>query len=266
MKKGWDLELKVGIFVIIGTLLMMVSIMLLGGATSIFSRHNRYYSYFDSADGIIQGSKVTLNGIRIGVVENIDLDQQGKSIKLTLQVEKKYEHWIRKNTTAEIVTQGMLGDKYIYLSAGDLETEAVTAGSEIPKSQSKDLKSFLSDGEKLMTSLTSIATNLDELIKTFNSGKRAELLFDGMSKTSKNLSEITKKINKELDSIKINSSVKHLNSILEKIDNGEGTLGALINDPALYEDAKSLVGGANRNRIVRNLVRKTIKDSDEKKN
>ena len=46
-----------------------------------------------------------------------------------------------------------------------------------------------------------------------------------------------------------------LNSILAKIDTGEGTLGLLLNDPTLYEDLKRLIGGANRSAVVRTLIR-----------
>ena len=38
----------------------------------------------------------------------------------------------------------------------------------------------------------------------------------------------------------------------------------MINDPGLYDDAKALVGQTNRNRIMRNLIRQTIKDNKEK--
>jgi phospholipid/cholesterol/gamma-HCH transport system substrate-binding protein len=46
-----------------------------------------------------------------------------------------------------------------------------------------------------------------------------------------------------------------LNSILAKLDTGEGTLGLLVNDPSLYEDLKRLVGGAQRSTVVRTLIR-----------
>jgi phospholipid/cholesterol/gamma-HCH transport system substrate-binding protein len=46
-----------------------------------------------------------------------------------------------------------------------------------------------------------------------------------------------------------------LNSILAKMDAGEGTIGLLLNDPTLYEDLKRLVGGARRSAVVRTLIR-----------
>jgi phospholipid/cholesterol/gamma-HCH transport system substrate-binding protein len=53
-----------------------------------------------------------------------------------------------------------------------------------------------------------------------------------------------------------------LNSILAKVDTGEGTIGLLLNDPTLYEDLKRLVGGAERSTVVRTLIRMS---GDEKK-
>ncbi|HKA14062.1 MAG TPA: MlaD family protein [Myxococcota bacterium] len=48
-----------------------------------------------------------------------------------------------------------------------------------------------------------------------------------------------------------------LNSILAKIDTGEGTLGLLLNDPTVYEDLKELLGGAQRSALVRTLIQVT---------
>jgi phospholipid/cholesterol/gamma-HCH transport system substrate-binding protein len=54
-----------------------------------------------------------------------------------------------------------------------------------------------------------------------------------------------------------------LNSILAKIDRGEGTIGLLLNDPTLYEDLKLLVGGARRSAVVRTMVRLSTDSGDE---
>lgn len=54
-----------------------------------------------------------------------------------------------------------------------------------------------------------------------------------------------------------------LNSILGKIDRGEGTLGLLVNDPTLYEELKQLVGGAGRSKVVRTLIDLTTDRDDD---
>jgi phospholipid/cholesterol/gamma-HCH transport system substrate-binding protein len=53
-----------------------------------------------------------------------------------------------------------------------------------------------------------------------------------------------------------------LNSILAKIDRGEGTLGLILNDPTLYEELKLLVGGANRSGVIRTMIR-LMSDGDD---
>ena len=59
----------------------------------------------------------------------------------------------------------------------------------------------------------------------------------------------------ELETLeRVAAASTRLDSILTKIDEGEGTLGALVNDPTVYEDIKILVGGARRSALVRSLI------------
>ena len=53
-----------------------------------------------------------------------------------------------------------------------------------------------------------------------------------------------------------------LNSILTKMDRGEGTLGLLLNDPTLYEELKILVGGAGRSTLVRGMIDMVTPDAE----
>ena len=115
-----------------------------------------------------------------------------------------------------------------------------------------------------MYTLNNLAGNLDKVVRSFEHDNRSDTFFRGMAETAKNLSVATDKLTRELNDMKLSSATQRLDSILKKIDTGGGTLGALVNDPELYDSAKSLVGGANRNRIVRNLVRQTIKDNQKK--
>gem|GEM_PF-5513877 len=57
----------------------------------------------------------------------------------------------------------------------------------------------------------------------------------------------------------LNESAERLDSILTKVDEGEGTLGALVNDPTIYEDLKTLMGGAKRSKVIKAVVDITMK-------
>jgi phospholipid/cholesterol/gamma-HCH transport system substrate-binding protein len=59
------------------------------------------------------------------------------------------------------------------------------------------------------------------------------------------------------------ATMASLRSTSEAIDAGEGTLGMLANDPSLYEDLRALVGGAQRNKLLRSYIRRTIQRGED---
>ena len=54
-----------------------------------------------------------------------------------------------------------------------------------------------------------------------------------------------------------------MKKITTRVNAGEGTLGAVINDPTVYEDLKEILGNIKRNRVLRELVRMSISNSDK---
>jgi len=53
-----------------------------------------------------------------------------------------------------------------------------------------------------------------------------------------------------------------MRAIVSNIRGGKGTLGALLVDPSIYEDLKTLIGNVDRNQVLRALVRYSIKQDD----
>jgi phospholipid/cholesterol/gamma-HCH transport system substrate-binding protein len=243
------IEKRVGVFVLGGLFLALSALLILGGKSSFFTPMNHYFTHFNKVDGLVSGAKITLGGFKIGTVTKVELDPNTHDIRVSYSIERKYAEWIRKESSVELVTQGVLGDKYLSMVAGDPSQHQLENHAEIPQGNSKDLSMLMNSSERT----------------SFNKGNRAEEFFQGLSTASKNLSEMSAKLNQELNQMKLKSAVNHLDSILEKIDHGQGSMGAFINDPALYDDAKALVGQANRNRIMRNLIRQTIKDNKDGK-
>jgi phospholipid/cholesterol/gamma-HCH transport system substrate-binding protein len=264
-KKSLDLEIKVGLFVTAGLALILIAILFLGGADTWIVRQVKYPLHFQSVEGLLPGAKVVLSGINIGEVEAVDFDSGTRDINVQVLINKKYSVWIREDTLAEIVTQGMLGDKYITLNPGSEDAKVIEPNHPIKTKPLQDLSQMVSKGDTLIVNLNQIAASLDRLLKSFEQGSRNDIFFQGMASSARNLSEASSKLNKELDQLKLRSSIGHMHDILEKINNGTGTVGALVNDPQLYYDLRSLMGGANRNRVVRNLVRQTVKEGDSKK-
>jgi phospholipid/cholesterol/gamma-HCH transport system substrate-binding protein len=262
--KRMEVEVKVGFFVTIGIILVMVGILLLGSTNSIMSKKSLYTLHLKNVEGLMTGSKVLLGGIQIGTVKRIVFDDETRDVRVDLDILNSTSGHIKKDADAEIATLGMLGDKYVSINTGSSEAEPLPPGSDIPIRPSAGLNQFLSSSDQLIARLNNITVSLDHILKDFETGDRSERFFEGISKTAKNMANVTEKLDKQMDDMKFKKIIKNLESITDKVNNGNGTVGALINDPGLYDNIKSLIGQANRNRIVRNLVRQTIKDSEEK--
>ena len=54
---------------------------------------------------------------------------------------------------------------------------------------------------------------------------------------------------------------ENLKTITSNINDGEGSLGAIINDPVLYDNLNQILGGANRSFILRTLIRHSLKNN-----
>jgi len=56
---------------------------------------------------------------------------------------------------------------------------------------------------------------------------------------------------------------ERLNRILAKLEQGEGTLGLLLNDPSVFDDLRVLLGGAERSRLLRTMIRMAVERGGE---
>ena len=256
-------ETKVGLFVVVGVITLLFGVLFLGGPTNFLTHKAEYKVHFISVEGLVPGAKVQLSGIHIGIVKKVELDPNTRTIQVGFQVDREYSTWIRADSYAEISTQGVLGDKFIQITQGTPEQALLPLGSEIPARESKGLSQFLSKTDQALLSITGVLQSLERVLKSLESKNRSEIMFQGLADTARNLGQVSERMNREIADNKLKNILRNLEMITDKINNGTGTIGALINDPGLYDDIRSLTGAANRNRIVRNLIRDSLKKSEQ---
>jgi len=140
------LEFSVGLFVLLG-LMAFVLLSLRVSGLSFDSSHETYklYAYFDNLAGLRVRAKVAMGGVNIGKVTKIELDRESYTGKVTLELDKAIDN-LPQDSTAIILTAGLLGEKYIGISVGG---------------ESK----FLADGDVIFDTQSSLV--LEELIGKF---------------------------------------------------------------------------------------------------
>jgi len=97
---------------------------------------------FDHVDGLSVGCTVNLNGVKVGKVQEITLDPQNYLALVTFDVRDGLR--IPKNSTAQIISDGLLGGKTLSITPGS-DRDFLEAGQEIEDTQSSvNLESLLS--------------------------------------------------------------------------------------------------------------------------
>lgn len=265
IKKTKGLEVKIGLFASIGLVLLIVAIWMLGSTHELFTRKQTYYLSVPSAEGLASGAPVMIAGVRSGSVEDIMLEPRERRVKIKMDISGHYAESIRQDSVAHVTSHGVLGDKVISISAGDPALPRLSPGSIIPASAASTFGSvFGAKGEHIMERIDEVTSHLDELLAALTKDGKTDLLMNNLVAASGAITTSATLLNDQLRGIKLKEAIDNLNSILGKADHGNGTVSGLINDPQIYDDAKALIGETNHNRIMRNLVRKSIEDGQKR--
>ncbi len=128
------LEIGVGLFLLAGVLALLLLSLRVSGLNVASADTYKLYAYFDNIAGLSVRSKVTMAGVTIGKVTAIDLDRESYTGRVTLEVQKDVDI-LPTDSTASILTAGLLGEKYIGISVGG-EEETLGDGDTIRDTQS----------------------------------------------------------------------------------------------------------------------------------
>lgn len=132
--KRTTLDLWVGIFVVAGLAALAVLALKVGNlSTYNMSETYELQAYFSNIGGLKSQASIKSSGVLIGRVAQISLDPKRYEAKVTMTIDKRYQ--FPKDTFANILTSGLLGEQYIGFIPGG-EEEFLKAGDEIKKTQS----------------------------------------------------------------------------------------------------------------------------------
>ena len=112
------LETGVGLFLLAGILaLLLLALRVSGLSASATNDSYKLYANFDNIAGLTVRAKVTMAGVTIGKVTAIDLDHDTFTGRVTMEVDKRVNN-LPSDSTASILTAGLLGEKYVGISVG----------------------------------------------------------------------------------------------------------------------------------------------------
>ena len=197
-----------------------------------------YKTLLKESTGIYVGTKVTIHGKSTGNVIKTSLLPNGQ-VEIRFTVRKNHVFSLTESSVVQLKNSGALGDRFINITTLDLSAKQLKKGSVIPYQTSSTLLSVLTEGGgDAKKSIQNIMTQIDKILSSLN---------------KKGIYSLLSQTNQE-DLTQILKSTKN---ILKKVESGQGTLGALVNDRSLYNRLLVLLGQRPTNNYLQELSKKS---------
>ena len=243
---------KLGIFIFIGSTLLVIGIFMLGNKEALFKPTFIVKAYFHNVEGLRNGSPVKLSGIDAGAVDEISVVGDTVSlIEVKMRLLEEIAHFIRVDTQAEIQTEGLVGNKFISLKIGSASAELVKDGGTILANEPVSFADIIGETQGIMGYTREMTKDLADIINRINRGEGTigklftdDALYyaakDLTVSADKSLNSITAELNTITAQYKslgqsVKSAVENLNRIIIGVDSllistshGKGVLGSLL--------------------------------------
>ncbi len=276
-------EAKVGLLVIVGSVLLLYMTFAVGKYQFGEKKGYTLQAAFDSVAGLDTKSSVRMAGVKIGLVEKVELEDNRAKVTVRINPEVK----IQRGTEVMIKTMGLLGEKYVEfvpIKNGEPRQTSPDGTSDYQNGERVQASISPSDVDKLINQLSSISDDIKQVTASFSQafgterGARSiEDILNDLRQTTANIKEFSTTLQSDGSEMvmRLNELVASLNGVVgdnrdnlkmtmenvkeasksaelalaslsnatRKIDRGEGTIGKLVNDDGMYNNIDSAAKG-----------------------
>ncbi len=246
-------EFKVGILVLVGIAILFYMSFRVGKFGALSEGHGYIVTaHFKNVAGLDEKSSVEIAGVQVGSVHKITLD--GTRAKASLLIKNDVK--IPQDSKIAIKSFGILGDKYLEITPGQ-STVYVKNGEEL-----NNVVSY-ADYDEIFQNVSTAAKNIGDTMEQFRdvlgpeekenlkkslanikvaSGDFKDMVEQNKGNVNRIVTNVAKasvKLGPMAD--KADATLTQINTIVKDVGDGKGTLGKLVNDDKLYDDAKDMV-------------------------
>jgi phospholipid/cholesterol/gamma-HCH transport system substrate-binding protein len=217
-------ELKVGIVVTVAIFILFLTVMFAANIEEVFSPKVKIHAIFDDVKGLREGAPVWFSGIEIGSVKALTFAPEQR-IKIKISIKSDALQYMKKDSKATVLTQGLLGDKYVEISPGTRDAEPLEPDDDMEGATQIEFQDIVRTSQESIERLTDFMTMLEEVLVKIEKGEGTVSKFLKDPSIYDNITEMTEGLSK----------------IIQKVDSGGGSLARLLNDDRLYQDMVSAV-------------------------
>lgn len=164
-------KIKIGVFTIIGFVILLLAVFFIGNQKSLFNSTFSVYGTFKNVNGLTVGNNVRFAGINVGVVESINIVTDS-SVRVDLSLNKSVKKFIKKDSRMSIGSDGLMGDKLVVIAPGGVNsTEEVGEGNELASVNPMDVDRVFNKLVRVADNAEVLTSNLADIVAKVNNGK-----------------------------------------------------------------------------------------------
>jgi len=238
MAKQGENNIKLGVFVLAGLIVMMVSFYMIGNNSSMFGSGFVLKARFTNLDGLMEGNNVLFSGIQAGSVKSIEIIND-TTIEVKMLIDSKIKGYIHSNAEAGIGTEGLMGNKVVNIQPVKGNSPIVQNGDLLAAQKQTSMDEML---QTLSKTNNNVAT-ISEALKTTVLRLDTSAIFDVLN--DKNIGISVRSSLKNINNASSNASemTRGLDQIVKQIKQGKGATGVLLTDTAFAGNLKTAIIG-----------------------
>lgn len=258
MEKSINQKIRLGVFVIIGSLLFITTIYFIGNKKDMFNKTIEISAQFNNINGLQSGNNVRFSGINVGTVKDIIIINDSL-IRVDLMIQEDVISHIKKDAVASIGSDGLVGNMIVNIVPGKKSNEPVAQGDTILSENKATTDEILKTINATSDNARLITANLVKITNQLNSKKGTIGMLINDTGMSDDLKETITNLKTTTQST--SQSMGKLNKIITDLNNKDNVVGAL----------KDTVTGRKIKMIIVNLeksseqINKTITNLKEGK-
>ncbi len=228
-------QLLVGLFLAGGILLFAVGLFWIGDRRLMFADHIVLNTGFYNLSGLQNGAKVRVSGVDAGEVLQITVppDPEAK-FRVEFRVLEKFRPILRTDSVATIQTEGLVGNMILQVGAGSSEGTPVSSGDTIQSREPVELSDMVQQASDTVETIHEAVLDVK---------KQLDYSLTQVTDLATETGEVIVEVSRHLERFVTtgNRVTDDVQAIVERVRQGEGTVGRLMNDPELYENLKGTI-------------------------
>lgn len=242
----------VGVFVLAGIIIFIAGVFVLGGQQKRFTKSIRLMTIFKDVGGLKVGNNVWFSGVKIGTVKRISFTGAAQ-VEVDLNIEQSSQQYIRKDATASIGSDGLIGNKIVVIAGGTTSHPEVEEGDRLKTSEALSSDQIMATLQENNNNLLRVTNDFKELVGNLRRGKGTvgAVLTDSL--VAENFKRAMRNLERASDNtVKVTGSVSQFAAKL----NAKGTLAnELVTDTTIF---RRLSRTANRLETTANSADQTV--------